>query len=159
MEPFPFAYYNFHLYWINHFSLEIIIVPVIGSIVFLWIEMHHKTWSDSNLYYVALFFIFITNMFNAFAKLSKRIFRFTVLFKQHDIFIYPASNLTIPIFLLKIPMSLSEVRIWVVMNYYYIGCSPKARKYYQWYFFIMIESILINVHCKHNHLVSLFPYS
>jgi hypothetical protein len=117
------------IFW-NHFSLQIVIVAFIGSTVFLRTEMHHKTSSDANLYLGALFFSLITNMFNGFAELSMTIFRLPVFFKQRDLLFYPAWAFTIPTFLLRIPMSLVEAGIWVVMTYYTIGFAPEASRYH-----------------------------
>lgn len=119
-------------------TAQIVIVAFIGSTVFLRTGMHHKTSSDANLYLGALFFSLITNMFNGFAELSMTIFRLPVFFKQRDLLFYPAWAFTIPTFLLRIPMSLVEAGIWVVMTYYTIGFAPEASRFFAQFLLIFL---------------------
>eukprot|EP01018_Ginkgo_biloba_P002639 Gb_30095 [translate_table: standard] len=119
-------------------TVQIIIVAFIGATVFLRTELHHKTRDDANLYLGALFFSLITNMFNGFAELSMTIFRLPVFFKQRDLLFYPAWAFTVPTFLLRIPMSLLESGVWVVMTYYTIGFAPEASRFFRQFLLIFL---------------------
>ncbi|KAK1313458.1 ABC transporter G family member 36 [Acorus calamus] len=89
-------------------TVQIVIVAIIASTVFLRTKMHSDNIPDANLYIGALLFAIIINMFNGFAELSLTIARLPVFYKQRDLLFYPAWAFTIPNFVLRVPISVLE---------------------------------------------------
>ncbi|XP_008791552.1 ABC transporter G family member 42-like [Phoenix dactylifera] len=112
-------------------TVQIIITALIASTVFLRTRMHTDTEEDGTVYIGALLFGMIVNMFNGFAELSIAISRLQVFYKQRDLLFHPAWVFTLPNFLLRIPISIVESVVWVVMTYYTIGFAPEASRFFK----------------------------
>ena len=112
-------------------TVQIIIVALIASTVFLRTEMHSRNEADGALFIGALLFSMIINMFNGFSELSMTIVRLPVFYKQRDLLFHPAWTFTLPTALLKVPISVFESIVWMVMTYYTIGFAPEASRYLQ----------------------------
>ena len=87
------------------------------------------TLEDGNYYLGALFFSLVIIMFNGFAEMSLTILRLPVFFKQRDLLFYPAWTYTLPTFVLRIPQSVVESGLWVVLTYFVIGFAPEPGRY------------------------------
>lgn len=109
-------------------TVQLIIVSFIASTVFLRTRMHTKTTADGTLYVGALLFAMINNMFNGFSELSLTIVRLPVFYKQRDLLFQPAWVYTLPTFLLRIPISIFETLVWMIITYYSIGFAPEASR-------------------------------
>lgn len=112
-------------------TVQIIIVALIASTVFLRTKMHTRNESDGGLYVGALLFSMIINMFNGFSELSLTIVRLPVFYKQRDLLFHPAWVYTLPTFLLRIPISIFESIVWMVITYYTIGFAPEASRFFK----------------------------
>ncbi|KAJ9692264.1 hypothetical protein PVL29_011366 [Vitis rotundifolia] len=112
-------------------TVQIIIVALIASTVFLRTKMHTRNESDGALYVGALLFSMIINMFNGFSELSLTIVRLPVFYKQRDLLFHPAWVYTLPTFLLRIPISIFESIVWMVISYYTIGFAPEASRFFK----------------------------
>lgn len=105
--------------------LQIMIVAIITMTVFLrmQVDLEHSS------YYVSSFYYTITRiMANGIEELSLSIVRLPVFYKQRDLLFYPAWAYSIPISLLKIPLSLVESFIWTALTYYVIGYAPELQR-------------------------------
>lgn len=109
-------------------TVQLIIVAIIASTVFLRTRMHTRNENDGALFIGALLFSMIINMFNGFAELAMTIQRFPVFYKQRDLMFHPVWAFTLPTFLLRIPISVFESVVWVVVTYYTIGFAPEASR-------------------------------
>jgi hypothetical protein len=109
-------------------TVQIIIVAIIASTVFLRTEMNTRNEEDGAVYIGALLFSMIINMFNGFAELSLTIARLPVFYKHRDLLFHPTWTFTLPTVLLRIPMSIFESIIWIAMTYYSIGFAPEASR-------------------------------
>lgn len=109
-------------------SVQMVIVAFIAATVFLKPTMHNKTEEDGAVYIGALLFSLIHNMFNGFSELSMTIVRLPVFYKQRDLLFHPAWTFTLPTAVLKIPISVFESLVWIVMTYYTIGFAPEASR-------------------------------
>lgn len=109
-------------------TVQIIIVAIIASTVFLRTEMHSRNEQDGAIFIGALLFSIITNMFNGFSELSMTIVRLPVFYKQRDLLFHPAWTFTLPSALLTIPISVLESIVWMIMTYYTIGFAPEASR-------------------------------
>ncbi|KAK9282203.1 hypothetical protein L1049_005115 [Liquidambar formosana] len=112
-------------------TVQIIIVAIIASTVFLKSEMNTRNEEDGALYIGALLFAMLINMFNGFAELSLTIKRLPVFYKQRDLLFHPAWSFTVPTFLLGIPLSILESIVWMIMTYYTIGFAPEASRFFK----------------------------
>ncbi|KAL7108005.1 hypothetical protein ACP275_06G088600 [Erythranthe tilingii] len=110
---------------------QITIMSLITFTVFFRTEMKSGSLIDGGKFYGALFFSLINVMFNGTAELALTVLRLPVFFKQRDALFYPAWAFSLPIWLLKIPLSLVESMIWVVLTYYTIGFAPGADRFFR----------------------------
>ena len=105
-------------------TTQITIMSIFAMTVFLRTEMKAGEMSDSAKFWGALFFSLINVMFNGMTELAMTLFRLPVFFKQRDFLFYPAWAFGLPIWLLRIPVSLLESGIWILLTYYTIGFAP-----------------------------------
>ncbi|KAH7866893.1 hypothetical protein Vadar_026399 [Vaccinium darrowii] len=112
-------------------AVQIIIVAVIASTVFLRTTMHTRNEVDGAIYIGALLFSMIINTFNGFAEISLAIQRLPVIYKQRDLHFHPPWVFTLPTFLLRVPISVVESVVWMVMTYYTIGFAPEASRFFK----------------------------
>jgi len=90
--------------------------------------MHRDTETDGGIFMGALFFVLIVIMFNGYSELSMSIMKLPVFYKQRDLLFFPPWAYSLPTWILKIPITLVEVGIWVVMTYYVIGFDPSIER-------------------------------
>ncbi|KAJ9684813.1 hypothetical protein PVL29_017010 [Vitis rotundifolia] len=112
-------------------TTQITIMSVIAMTVFFRTEMKHGQLQDGVKFYGALFYSLINVMFNGMAELALTIFRLPVFFKQRDFLFYPAWAFALPIWVLRIPLSLMESGIWIILTYYTIGFAPSASRFFR----------------------------
>uniref|UniRef100_A0ACD6AER2 Uncharacterized protein n=1 Tax=Avena sativa TaxID=4498 RepID=A0ACD6AER2_AVESA len=112
-------------------TIQLIIVALIASTVFLRTQMHTRNLDDGFVYIGALLFTLIVNMFNGFAELSLTITRLPVFYKHRDLLFYPAWIFTLPNIVLRIPLSIIESVVWVVVTYYTMGFAPEADRFFK----------------------------
>ena len=109
-------------------TFQITVMAVIAFSVFLRTQMKAGRIQDGTKFWGALFFSLINVMFNGMAELAMTVFRLPVFYKQRDALFYPAWAFALPIWLLRIPISLMESGIWIVLTYYTIGFAPAASR-------------------------------
>ncbi|XP_050231244.1 ABC transporter G family member 39-like [Mercurialis annua] len=112
-------------------TVQITIMSIIAFTMFLRTEMEVGTVADGQRFFGALFFSLINVMFNGMAELALTIFRLPVFFKQRDFLFYPAWAFALPIWVLRIPLSLLESGIWICLTYYTIGFAPSATRFFR----------------------------
>jgi hypothetical protein len=99
---------------------------VIAMTVFLRTEMHKDSVDKGGVYIGALFFAIVIVLFNGMPDISMTIKRLPVFYKQRGLLFYPAWTYAIPTWILKIPITLVEVVVWVSLTYYVIGFDPNV---------------------------------
>ncbi|KAH7863133.1 hypothetical protein Vadar_013734 [Vaccinium darrowii] len=112
-------------------TTQITIMATIALTVFLRTEMKAGKIEDAAKFWGALFFSLINVMFNGMAELAMTVFRLPVFYKQRDSLFYPAWAFGLPIWLLRIPISLMESGIWIILTYYTIGFAPAASRFFK----------------------------
>ncbi|XP_016466204.1 pleiotropic drug resistance protein 2 [Nicotiana tabacum] len=112
-------------------TTQITIMATIALTVFLRTQMKAGTVRGSAKFWGALFFSLINVMFNGMQELAMTVFRLPVFFKQRDSLFYPAWAFALPIWVLKIPISLMESAIWIILTYYTIGFAPAASRFFK----------------------------
>ncbi|GAA0169238.1 ATP-binding cassette [Lithospermum erythrorhizon] len=60
-------------------------------------------------------------MFNGMSEMALTIFKLPVFFKQRNLLFYPSWAYALPTWILKIPISLVEAVVWIVLTYYEIA--------------------------------------
>ncbi|GAB2255079.1 hypothetical protein Droror1_Dr00008857 [Drosera rotundifolia] len=121
-------------------TTQITIMSLITMSVFFRTTMHHKTMADGSKFYGALFYGLIQVMFNGMAELAMTVFRLPVFFKQRDFLFYPSWAYALPIWVLRIPLSLMESLIWICLTYYTIGYAPGP---YRWLCLYFAPSVVV----------------
>jgi hypothetical protein len=109
-------------------TTQITIMSIIAFTVFFRTEMSVGTVTDGGKFFGALFFSLINVMFNGMAELAMTVFRLPVFYKQRDFLFYPAWAFGLPIWVLRIPLSLIESSICIILTYYTIGFAPAASR-------------------------------
>ncbi|XP_021277774.1 pleiotropic drug resistance protein 2-like [Herrania umbratica] len=110
-------------------AFQLTFMAIVALTVFLRTEMKSGQIEDASKYWGALFFSLINVMFNGMAELAMTVFRLPVFFKQRDFMFYPAWAFALPIWLTRIPVSLIESGIWIILTYYTIGFAPAASRF------------------------------
>ena len=98
----------------------------VGFALFLRVQMHRRTVEDGNVYASDLFFTVIAIMFNGMVEIVLIIEKLGVFYKQRDLLFYPPWPSALPTWILKIPITVVEVALWVAMTYNPTGLDPNA---------------------------------
>lgn len=109
-------------------TVQIIVVAMIASTVFLRTKLHTRNEDDGIVYIGALVFGMIINTFNGYVEISLTIQRLPVFYKHRDLLFHPPWAFVVPNFLLRIPISMFESIVWMVTTYYTIGFAPEASR-------------------------------
>ncbi|XP_045801854.1 ABC transporter G family member 36 [Trifolium pratense] len=112
-------------------TVQICIVAIISGTVFIRTEMHRRNEGDAAVYIGAILFTMIMNMFNGFSEMPMTIARLPVFYKHRDHLFHPPWTYTLPNFFLKIPISIFEAIVWVLITYYTIGFAPEASRFFK----------------------------
>ncbi|KAI4355695.1 hypothetical protein L6164_004443 [Bauhinia variegata] len=117
---------------------QLAVMAVIAMTVFLRTEMHRDSVDNGLIYIGALFFAIIVIMFNGMSELSMTIGKLPVFYKQRDLLFYPSWAYAIPGWILKIPVTLAEVVVWVFVTYYVIGFDPNVGRFFKQYLLLLL---------------------
>ncbi|KAI4337356.1 hypothetical protein L6164_015784 [Bauhinia variegata] len=116
---------------------QLVLMAILTMTLFLRSNMHRDTVADGGIYMGALFFTVVMIMFNGFSELSMTIMKLPVFYKQRDLLFYPPWAYSLPTWILKIPITLVEVAIWVVMTYYVIGFDPNIERFFKQFLLLL----------------------
>ncbi|XP_066366058.1 ABC transporter G family member 48 isoform X2 [Miscanthus floridulus] len=110
---------------------QLIILALMSMTLFLRTKMPHGQIADGTKFFGALTFGLITIMFNGFAELQLTIKKLPVFYKHRDFLFFPAWTLGVANIILKVPVSLVESSVWVVLTYYVMGFAPAAGRFFR----------------------------
>ncbi|KAB1204550.1 Pleiotropic drug resistance protein 1 [Morella rubra] len=116
---------------------QLILMASLTMTLFLRTNMHRDTVADGGIYMGAMFFTIIIIMFNGFSELAMTLMKLPVFYKQRDLLFYPSWAYALPTWILKIPITLVEVAIWVAMTYYVIGFDPNIERFFKQFFLLL----------------------
>ncbi|XP_042516397.1 pleiotropic drug resistance protein 1-like [Macadamia integrifolia] len=119
---------------------QLTIMSFITMTIFLRTEMHRDSVTDGLIFMGALFYSLLIIMFNGFAELSMTVMKLPVFYKQRDLLFYPSWAYLLPTWILKIPITLVEVAIWVFITYYVIGFDPSVKRLFKQYLLLSCVS-------------------
>lgn len=138
---------NYFLYIFK--TTQITIMSLITMTVFFRTTMHHNSITDGAKYLGALYFSLLNLMFNGSAELAMTVISLPVFHKQRDFLFYPAWAYGLPICVLRLPLSILESALWVILTYYCVGYAPTITRFLcQWLAFF----------CTHLMALSLFRF-
>ncbi|KAK9126461.1 hypothetical protein Scep_015307 [Stephania cephalantha] len=127
-------------------TTQITIMSLITMTVFLRTTMKHGRIQDGGKYYGALFFSLINVMFNGMAELAMTVLRLPVFYKQRDSLFFPPWAFGLPIWLLRVPLSVMESAIWIFLTYYTVGFAPSASRFFrQFLAFIGVHQMALSL--------------
>ncbi|XP_050938061.1 ABC transporter G family member 36-like isoform X2 [Cucumis melo] len=118
--------------------VQLIVIGFVSATVFFRAKMHHRNEEDGAIYIGALIFTMIVNMFNGYADIALTIARLPVFFKQRDLLFHPPWTFTLPTVLLRLPLSVLESTVWMVMTYYTIGFAPEASRFFKQFLLVFL---------------------
>ncbi|KAK7255299.1 hypothetical protein RIF29_28706 [Crotalaria pallida] len=117
---------------------QLTIMAIIAMTLFIRTEMHRDSLSDGGVYSGALFFTVVMIMFNGMSELSMTIAKLPIFYKQRDLLFYPPWAYAIPTWILRIPITLVEVAVWVFLTYYVIGFDPDVTRLLKQYLLLLL---------------------
>jgi hypothetical protein len=115
-------------YFVILLTFQLTLMAIIAMTVFFRTNMHRDSITNGRIYMGALFFGILMIMFNGLAEIGLTITKLPVFFKQRDLLFYPAWTYSLPSWIIKIPLSLLNVTIWVFITYYVIGFDPNVER-------------------------------
>ncbi|KAG2700044.1 hypothetical protein I3760_07G215100 [Carya illinoinensis] len=116
---------------------QLILSSFITMTLFIRTEMRRETTTDGGIYMGAMFFAIIIIMFNGFSELAMTIMKLPVFYKQRDLLFYPSWAYSLPKWILRMPITLMEVAIWVLMTYYGIGFDPNIERFFKQFLLLL----------------------
>uniref|UniRef100_J3MLF4 ABC transporter domain-containing protein n=1 Tax=Oryza brachyantha TaxID=4533 RepID=J3MLF4_ORYBR len=112
-------------------AFQLLVLGFITMTLFLRTKMPHEKFSDTNKFVGALTASLITIMFNGFAELQLTIDKLPIFYKQRDFLFFPAWTYGLANIILKVPLSLMESSLWIVLTYYVVGFAPAAGRFFR----------------------------
>ncbi|KAI7748945.1 hypothetical protein M8C21_011098, partial [Ambrosia artemisiifolia] len=110
-------------------TVQLTFMSLMGMAMFFRNTMHAGSLDDGMKFFGSLFFGLVIIMFNGMTELALIVMRLPVFYKQRDSLLYPSWAFALPIWLLRIPLSLMESGIWVILTYYTIGYARDATRF------------------------------
>ncbi|KAF2301529.1 hypothetical protein GH714_025541 [Hevea brasiliensis] len=117
---------------------QLAIMAMIAMTLFLRTEMHRDSVTDGGIYVGALFFSVVFIMFNGLSEISMTISKLPVFYKQRNLLFYPAWAYSLPPWIIKIPITLIQVALWVFLTYYVIGYDPNVGRLFRQYLLLVL---------------------
>ncbi|CAL5000751.1 unnamed protein product [Urochloa decumbens] len=112
-------------------TIQITIMALVISTLFLRTKMSHKSVLDANKYMGALFMAVVIVNFNGMTEIAMTIKRLPTFYKQRELLALPGWALLCSVFFISIPISLVETGLWTGLTYYVIGYAPSPIRFIQ----------------------------
>ncbi|XP_021275679.1 pleiotropic drug resistance protein 1-like isoform X2 [Herrania umbratica] len=117
--------------------IQLIFTAFITMTLFLKVDMHRNSVIDGGIFMGALFFTLIVIMLNGVSEISMTIIKLPVFYKQREFLFYPSWAYALTTWIMKIPITLIEVTIWIVMTYYVVGFDPNVGRLLRQYLLLL----------------------
>ncbi|XP_061343438.1 pleiotropic drug resistance protein 1-like isoform X2 [Gastrolobium bilobum] len=127
---------NSFVYIFRLCQLAVLAIIVMG--IFLRTDMHRDSMTDGGIYVGALFYAVVAILFNGLPEFSMVASRLPVFYKQREHLFFPPWAYALPAWILKIPMTLVEVGVWVFLTYYVIGFDPDVGRFFKQYLILAL---------------------
>ncbi|CAL0326752.1 unnamed protein product [Lupinus luteus] len=112
-------------------AMQTTVLSILAFTVFFRTEMPAESFQDGQKFFGALFFTVLNMMFNGMVEQAKIIISLPIFYKQRDLMFFPAWAFALPIWILRIPISLLDSGIWIILTYYTIGFAPSASRFFK----------------------------
>ncbi|VFQ72953.1 unnamed protein product [Cuscuta campestris] len=121
---------------------QLLVMALITMTLFFRTKMRKENETDGGIYSGALFFGVIMIMFNGMSEVPMTIYKLPVFYKQRDLLFFPPWAYALPSWILKVPITLVEVSLWVFITYYVIGFDPNVgRLFKQFLLLVMVNQM------------------
>ncbi|KAM0973866.1 hypothetical protein ACFX2C_017131 [Malus domestica] len=124
--------------------IQFSLMALVTMTLFLRTEMHRGSVEDGGIYMGSLFFTIVIIMFSGYSELAMTVMRLPVFFKQRDLLFFPAWAYALPNCLIRIPLTIVEVSIWVTVTYYVIGYDPNIGRFFKQFLSLLCISQMAN---------------
>ncbi|XP_006658622.2 ABC transporter G family member 43-like [Oryza brachyantha] len=114
-------------------AFQLLVLGILTMTLFLRTKMPHEKFSDTQKFVGALTASLITIMFNGFSELQLTIKKLPIFYKQRDFLFFPAWTFGLANIILKVPLSIMESTVWIVLTYYVVGFAPAAGRFFRQY--------------------------
>uniref|UniRef100_A0A0D9YR87 ABC transporter domain-containing protein n=1 Tax=Oryza glumipatula TaxID=40148 RepID=A0A0D9YR87_9ORYZ len=121
---------------------QLIILAFLSMTVFLRTKMPHGQFSDGTKFLGALTFNLITVMFNGLSELNLTVKKLPVFYKHRDFLFFPPWTFGVANILIKVPVSLVEAMVWVVITYYVMGFAPAAGRFFRQFLAFFVTHLM-----------------
>uniref|UniRef100_A0A0E0JZ33 ABC transporter domain-containing protein n=1 Tax=Oryza punctata TaxID=4537 RepID=A0A0E0JZ33_ORYPU len=121
---------------------QLIILAFLSMTVFLRTKMPHGQFSDGTKFLGALTFNLITVMFNGLSELNLTVKKLPMFYKHRDFLFFPPWTFGVANILIKVPISLVEVAVWVVLTYYVMGFAPAAGRFFRQFLAFFVTHLM-----------------
>ncbi|MCD7463346.1 transcription factor [Datura stramonium] len=122
--------------------IQLATMALMTMTLFFRTEMPRDTVEDGGIYVGVLFFVVIMIMFNGMTEIAMTIYKLPVFHKQRDLLFFPSWAYAIPSWVLKIPVTLAGVGIWVILTYYLIGFDPSPARLFKHIFLLIMVNLM-----------------
>uniref|UniRef100_A0A162A6A1 ABC transporter domain-containing protein n=1 Tax=Daucus carota subsp. sativus TaxID=79200 RepID=A0A162A6A1_DAUCS len=119
-------------------SSQLFLMALIAMTLFLRTNMHKESVKDGGIYMGALFFTVTCIMFNGMPEMAITMGRLPVFYKHRDLQFYPPWSYSLPAWIIKIPISVIEAFVWIVLTYYVIGLDPNVGRLFKQYLLLVL---------------------
>ncbi|XP_047320053.1 pleiotropic drug resistance protein 1-like [Impatiens glandulifera] len=116
---------------------QLAFMAVVTMTVYLRSKLSKNTIEDGEIYMGATFYIMLTILFIGYTELAMTILKLPVFYKQRDFLFFPTWAYSLPTWILKIPISMVEVGIWVFVTYYVIGFDSNVTRFFKQYLLLL----------------------
>ncbi|KAG0451615.1 hypothetical protein HPP92_026133 [Vanilla planifolia] len=114
-------------------NIQIILLALVIMTLFLQADKDPYSIETGNKIIGAIFAGVVIVKFNGMTELSMTTRRLPVFYKQRELLRLPGWALLLSIYILSLPMSLTETGIWTSLTYFTIGYAPSAIRFIQQY--------------------------
>ncbi|KAK3119462.1 hypothetical protein QOZ80_9AG0670890 [Eleusine coracana subsp. coracana] len=115
---------------------QIAVKAFIALTIFWNRNMHHDSVSDGMIYLGLLFFALSEMMFSTLGEIGDTVMKLPLFFKQRDVF-FPAWAYALATWIIKIPVSVIDVTIWIAIAYYGVGLDANVGRLFKQYFLLL----------------------
>ncbi|RYR03043.1 hypothetical protein Ahy_B06g081876 isoform C [Arachis hypogaea] len=125
--------------FIHIFKLcQIVVVAFIVMTIFFRTNMHRDSVVDGGIYVGAMYYCILLIVLNGFADLTVTISKLPMFYKQRNLLFFPSWVYVLPEWILKLPITFTEVGIWVFLTYYVIGFDPDVGRFFRQFLLLVL---------------------
>ncbi|GAB2293587.1 transcription factor [Dionaea muscipula] len=117
---------------------QLTITGLMAMTLFLRTQMNKESLTGGTIYMAALFYNVLRMMFNEISDVALVVFKLPAFYKQRDLLFFPTWAITLSDWILKIPVAVIAIGIWVFSTYYVIGFDPEVGRMFRQYLLLFL---------------------